>query len=137
MVPLRFCAYISSLSSPNLSFLQLSSSESIQQQLSFLNKQLLLLGEAHKLCVQELHQAGPDTSKVQKNKKSSVSFIFAISTIYDTFLSVVVHFSLVGGADAADILGEGDGVSKAESVTTEPKAGCCSAESGRAGDSTR
>uniref|UniRef100_A0A673GTV9 TSC complex subunit 1b n=1 Tax=Sinocyclocheilus rhinocerous TaxID=307959 RepID=A0A673GTV9_9TELE len=42
---------------------KLSSSESIQQQLSFLNKQLLLLGEAHKLCVQELHQAGPDTSK--------------------------------------------------------------------------
>uniref|UniRef100_A0A672SLP0 Hamartin-like n=1 Tax=Sinocyclocheilus grahami TaxID=75366 RepID=A0A672SLP0_SINGR len=44
---------------------KLSSSESIQQQLSFLNKQLLLLGEAHKLCVQELHQARPDTSKVQ------------------------------------------------------------------------
>ncbi|XP_051960574.1 hamartin-like isoform X1 [Xyrauchen texanus] len=42
---------------------KLSSSESIQQQLSFLNKQLLLLGEAHKLCVQELQQAGPDTSK--------------------------------------------------------------------------
>ncbi|XP_016095696.1 hamartin-like isoform X2 [Sinocyclocheilus grahami] len=42
---------------------KLSSSESIQQQLSFLNKQLLLLGEAHKLCVQELHQARPDTSK--------------------------------------------------------------------------
>ncbi|XP_052393256.1 hamartin [Carassius gibelio] len=42
---------------------KLSSSESIQQQLSFLNKQLLLLGEAHKLCVQELHQAGPDNSK--------------------------------------------------------------------------
>ncbi|XP_051537280.1 hamartin-like isoform X2 [Myxocyprinus asiaticus] len=42
---------------------KLSSSESIQQQLSFLNKQLLLLGEAHKLCVQELQQTGPDTSK--------------------------------------------------------------------------
>ncbi|XP_052444073.1 TSC complex subunit 1b isoform X1 [Carassius gibelio] len=42
---------------------KLSSSESVQQQLSFLNKQLLLLGEAHKLCVQELHQAGPDTGK--------------------------------------------------------------------------
>uniref|UniRef100_A0A8C2HEX4 TSC complex subunit 1b n=1 Tax=Cyprinus carpio TaxID=7962 RepID=A0A8C2HEX4_CYPCA len=42
---------------------ELSSSESIQQQLSFLNKQLLLLGEAHKLCVQELHQARPDNSK--------------------------------------------------------------------------
>uniref|UniRef100_A0AAR2KD57 TSC complex subunit 1b n=1 Tax=Pygocentrus nattereri TaxID=42514 RepID=A0AAR2KD57_PYGNA len=43
--------------------LQLSTSESTQQQLSFLSKQLLLLGEAHKLCVQELQQAGPDISK--------------------------------------------------------------------------
>ncbi|KAI4901435.1 hypothetical protein NFI96_014724 [Prochilodus magdalenae] len=42
---------------------KLSSSESTQQQLSFLSKQLLLLGEAHKLCVQELQQAGPDISK--------------------------------------------------------------------------
>lgn len=42
---------------------KLSTSESVQQQLSFLNKQLLLLGEAHKLCVQELQQAGPDNSK--------------------------------------------------------------------------
>ncbi|XP_066502857.1 TSC complex subunit 1b [Hoplias malabaricus] len=42
---------------------KLSSSESTQQQLSFLNKQLLLLGEAHKLCVQELQQGGPDVSK--------------------------------------------------------------------------
>uniref|UniRef100_A0A8B9HCW7 TSC complex subunit 1b n=1 Tax=Astyanax mexicanus TaxID=7994 RepID=A0A8B9HCW7_ASTMX len=44
----------------------LSTSESTQQQLSFLSKQLLLLGEAHKLCVQELHQASPDiTMEVQ------------------------------------------------------------------------
>ncbi|KAL7854040.1 hypothetical protein AOLI_G00208840 [Acnodon oligacanthus] len=42
---------------------KLSTSESTQQQLSFLSKQLLLLGEAHKLCVQELQQAGPDISK--------------------------------------------------------------------------
>ncbi|XP_007246134.3 TSC complex subunit 1b [Astyanax mexicanus] len=42
---------------------KLSTSESTQQQLSFLSKQLLLLGEAHKLCVQELHQASPDITK--------------------------------------------------------------------------
>ncbi|KAF7696710.1 hypothetical protein HF521_005128 [Silurus meridionalis] len=42
---------------------KLSSSESTQQQLSFMSRQLLLLGEAHKLCVQELQQAGPDLSK--------------------------------------------------------------------------
>ncbi|KAI7795853.1 TSC complex subunit 1b [Triplophysa rosa] len=50
---------------------KLSSSESVQQQLSFLNKQLLLLGEAHKLCVQELKQAGPDTSKEVQMLQSS------------------------------------------------------------------
>ncbi|KAK3524150.1 hypothetical protein QTP70_018225, partial [Hemibagrus guttatus] len=42
---------------------KLSSSESTQQQLSFMSRQLMLLGEAHKLCVQELQQAGPDLSK--------------------------------------------------------------------------
>ncbi|GAA6099496.1 TSC complex subunit 1b isoform X2 [Tachysurus ichikawai] len=42
---------------------KLSSSESTQQQLSFMSRQLLLLGEAHKLCVQEQQQAGPDLSK--------------------------------------------------------------------------
>ncbi|TSK72135.1 Hamartin [Bagarius yarrelli] len=42
---------------------KLSSSESTQQQLSFMSRQLLLLGEANKLCVQELQQAGPDLSK--------------------------------------------------------------------------
>ncbi|TRY60436.1 hypothetical protein DNTS_028884 [Danionella cerebrum] len=42
---------------------KLASSEVTQQQLSFLNKQLLLLGEAHKLCVQELNQAEPDNRK--------------------------------------------------------------------------
>uniref|UniRef100_A0A8C1CIP8 TSC complex subunit 1b n=1 Tax=Cyprinus carpio carpio TaxID=630221 RepID=A0A8C1CIP8_CYPCA len=53
---------------------ELSSSESIQQQLSFLNKQLLLLGEAHKLCVQELHQARPDNSKVQEVQMLQISW---------------------------------------------------------------
>lgn len=32
--------------------------------MSFLNKQLLLLGEAHKLSMQELHHAGADNTKV-------------------------------------------------------------------------
>lgn len=43
--------------------IKLSTSESTQQQMSFLNKQLLLLGEAHKLARQELQRAGPDCSK--------------------------------------------------------------------------
>lgn len=43
--------------------IKLSTSESTQQQMSFLNKQLLLLGEAHKLARQELHRAGPDNTK--------------------------------------------------------------------------
>ncbi|KAM9841862.1 TSC complex subunit 1b [Aulostomus maculatus] len=43
--------------------IKLSNSESTQQQMSFLNKQLLLLGEAHKLSMQELHHAGADNTK--------------------------------------------------------------------------
>ncbi|KAK7896598.1 hypothetical protein WMY93_021923 [Mugilogobius chulae] len=42
---------------------KLSTSESTQQQMSFLNKQLLLLGEAHKLAKQELQHAGSDNTK--------------------------------------------------------------------------
>lgn len=45
--------------------IKLSSSESTQQQMSFLNKQLLLLGEAHKLARQELQHAGPDNTKLE------------------------------------------------------------------------
>lgn len=44
--------------------LQLSNSESTQQQLSFLNKQLLLLGEAHKLSTQELQNTSCNNAKV-------------------------------------------------------------------------
>lgn len=44
--------------------LQLSNSESTQQQMSFLNKQLLLLGEAHKLSMQELQHADANNTKV-------------------------------------------------------------------------
>ncbi|XP_030624360.1 TSC complex subunit 1b [Chanos chanos] len=42
---------------------KLTSSENMQQQMSFLNKQLLLLGEAHKLCVQELQRSDTDNGK--------------------------------------------------------------------------
>ncbi|XP_041825956.1 TSC complex subunit 1b [Melanotaenia boesemani] len=42
---------------------KLSNSESTQQQMSFLNKQLLLLGEAHKLSMQELQHTGTDNTK--------------------------------------------------------------------------
>ncbi|XP_068608710.1 TSC complex subunit 1b [Brachionichthys hirsutus] len=42
---------------------KLSNSESTQQQMSFLNKQLLLLGEAHKLATQERHHADGDNTK--------------------------------------------------------------------------
>ncbi|XP_034047694.1 hamartin-like [Thalassophryne amazonica] len=43
--------------------IKLSSSECTQQQMSFLNKHLLLLGEAHKLSMQELQHAGPNSTK--------------------------------------------------------------------------
>nr|XP_061800246.1 hamartin-like [Nerophis lumbriciformis] len=42
---------------------KLSNSESTQQQMSILNKQLLLLGEAHKLSMQELQYVGADNTK--------------------------------------------------------------------------
>ncbi|KAM9734670.1 LOW QUALITY PROTEIN: hamartin-like [Menidia menidia] len=42
---------------------KLSNSESTQQQMSFLNKQLLLLGEAHKLSMQEFQHVGTDNTK--------------------------------------------------------------------------
>ncbi|XP_068191002.1 TSC complex subunit 1b [Antennarius striatus] len=42
---------------------KLSNSESTQQQMSFLNKQLLLLGEAHKLAMQELQHTDADNTK--------------------------------------------------------------------------
>ncbi|XP_029300251.1 TSC complex subunit 1b isoform X2 [Cottoperca gobio] len=51
--------------------IKLSNSESTQQQMSFLNKQLLLLGEAHKLSMQELHHAGADNTKEAQMLKLS------------------------------------------------------------------
>lgn len=44
--------------------LQVSNSESTQQQMSFLNKQLLLLGEAHKLSMVESQHTGKENIKV-------------------------------------------------------------------------
>ncbi|XP_053510016.1 TSC complex subunit 1a isoform X2 [Ictalurus furcatus] len=46
--------------------IKLNNSESLEQQMAFLNKQLLLLGEANKLCVQEVQHLGPDSHKEQK-----------------------------------------------------------------------
>nr|XP_061836860.1 hamartin-like [Nerophis lumbriciformis] len=43
--------------------IKLSNSECTQQQMSFLNKQLLLLGEAHKLSMQELQHVGGGSTK--------------------------------------------------------------------------
>lgn len=57
-----------------LFFLQLSNSESTQQQMGFLNKQLLLLGEAHKLSMQELQNAGSDNTKVCTSTDERGSF---------------------------------------------------------------
>ncbi|RXM93201.1 Hamartin [Acipenser ruthenus] len=42
---------------------QLTSSETVQQQLEFLNKRLLLLGEANELYAEELRHSNPDNTK--------------------------------------------------------------------------
>lgn len=49
--------------------LQVSNSESTQQQMSFLNKQLLLLGEAHKLSMVESQHTGKDNIKVRQHNE--------------------------------------------------------------------
>ncbi|KAK2845441.1 hypothetical protein Q7C36_010295 [Tachysurus vachellii] len=46
--------------------MKLNNSESLEQQMAFLNKQLLLLGEANKVSVQEVQRLGPDSCKEQK-----------------------------------------------------------------------
>ncbi|KAK2912102.1 hypothetical protein QQF64_028018 [Cirrhinus molitorella] len=43
--------------------IKLNNSENMEQQMAFLNKQLLLLGEANKLCVEEIDRLGPEASK--------------------------------------------------------------------------
>lgn len=39
----------------------------MEQQMAFLNKQLLLLGEANKLCVEKIDRLGPEVSKVSND----------------------------------------------------------------------
>lgn len=39
----------------------------MEQQMAFLNKQLLLLGEANKLCVEKIDCLGPEVSKVSND----------------------------------------------------------------------
>ncbi|XP_036454088.1 TSC complex subunit 1a isoform X2 [Colossoma macropomum] len=46
--------------------IKLNNSESMEQQMAFLNKQLLLLGEANKLCVEEIQRLGPEADKELK-----------------------------------------------------------------------
>uniref|UniRef100_A0A8C1BK24 TSC complex subunit 1a n=1 Tax=Cyprinus carpio carpio TaxID=630221 RepID=A0A8C1BK24_CYPCA len=43
--------------------IKLNNSENMEQQMAFLNKQLLLLGEANKLCMKEIDRLGPEVSK--------------------------------------------------------------------------
>ncbi|XP_071397772.1 TSC complex subunit 1b [Centroberyx affinis] len=64
--------------------IKLSNSESTQQQMSFLNKQLLLLGEAHKLSMQELHHAGPDNTK--EARMLQVSYGKEVETLRQSLL---------------------------------------------------
>ncbi|KAJ8285672.1 hypothetical protein GJAV_G00029620 [Gymnothorax javanicus] len=52
---------------------KLTSSETVQQQMAALNKQLLLLGEVNRLCVEELQHLGPHSNKeVQMVQMSSM-----------------------------------------------------------------
>uniref|UniRef100_H3CDW3 TSC complex subunit 1b n=1 Tax=Tetraodon nigroviridis TaxID=99883 RepID=H3CDW3_TETNG len=50
---------------------KVSNSESTQQQMSFLNKQLLLLGEAHKLSMVELQHTGKEDAKEAQMLRTS------------------------------------------------------------------
>ncbi|KAI7812605.1 putative hamartin [Triplophysa rosa] len=51
--------------------IKLNKSESMEQQMAFLNKQFLLLGEANKLCVEEIERLGPEASKELKMQQAS------------------------------------------------------------------
>ncbi|KAM7393198.1 hypothetical protein PAMA_008039 [Pampus argenteus] len=64
--------------------IKLSNSESTQQQMSFLNKQLLLLGEAHKLSMQEIHHAGVDNTK--EAQMLQVSYRKEVETLRQSLL---------------------------------------------------
>ncbi|XP_072559846.1 TSC complex subunit 1a isoform X1 [Paramormyrops kingsleyae] len=50
---------------------KLTNSEALRQQMGFLNKQLLLLGEVNKFCVKELQHLGPDTRKEAEMLRAS------------------------------------------------------------------
>ncbi|XP_054600706.2 TSC complex subunit 1b isoform X1 [Nothobranchius furzeri] len=63
----------------NQMMVKLSNSESTQQQMSFLNKQLLLLGEAHKLSMQE--QQHTSTSSVKETQMLQVSYMKEVETL--------------------------------------------------------
>uniref|UniRef100_A0A8C7CTA6 TSC complex subunit 1a n=1 Tax=Oncorhynchus kisutch TaxID=8019 RepID=A0A8C7CTA6_ONCKI len=52
--------------------LKLTNSENLQQQMYFLNKQLLLLGETNKLAIQEVQRLGPESSKGLQMLQSSM-----------------------------------------------------------------
>jgi hypothetical protein len=62
------CCLLPSFAMLNLHFLtsiwQLSNSESVQQQMEFLNRQLLVLGEVNELYLEQLQSKHPDTTKV-------------------------------------------------------------------------
>uniref|UniRef100_A0A665VSL1 TSC complex subunit 1b n=1 Tax=Echeneis naucrates TaxID=173247 RepID=A0A665VSL1_ECHNA len=64
--------------------IKLSNSESTQQQMSFLNKQLLLLGEAHKLSMQEFHHTGADNTK--ESQMLQVSYGKEVETLRQSLL---------------------------------------------------
>ncbi|XP_056601567.1 TSC complex subunit 1a isoform X2 [Triplophysa dalaica] len=51
--------------------IKLNKSESMEQQMGFLNKQFLLLGEANKLCMEEIERLGPEASKELKMQQAS------------------------------------------------------------------
>uniref|UniRef100_A0A8C6KS20 TSC complex subunit 1b n=1 Tax=Nothobranchius furzeri TaxID=105023 RepID=A0A8C6KS20_NOTFU len=61
----------------NQMMVKLSNSESTQQQMSFLNKQLLLLGEAHKLSMQEQQH----TSTSSETQMLQVSYMKEVETL--------------------------------------------------------
>uniref|UniRef100_A0A669B2N0 TSC complex subunit 1b n=1 Tax=Oreochromis niloticus TaxID=8128 RepID=A0A669B2N0_ORENI len=63
---------------------KLSNSESTQQQMSFLNKQLLLLGEAHKLSMQELQHA--DANNTKEAQMLQVSYGKEVETLRQSLL---------------------------------------------------
>lgn len=52
-----------------LCFGQLSNSESVQQQMEFLNRQLLVLGEVNELYLEQLQNKHSDTTKVRGLKE--------------------------------------------------------------------